>query len=140
MRHVVNQALGLITCQLFSQIGRLRDSMSDLKSALSLQPTLSDILWHRHLLHLIQGNEQLALDDLNSLLKCNKKHFGAYRSRMDLLLRRGDTSKAVFNLTQAIALQPKDAEMYFMRAELFEKVTLNMHKYMYTCTPRVNEV
>ena len=97
--------------------------MCDLKNTLSLQPSLSDTLWHRHLLHLIQGNEQLALEDLNTLLKCNKKHFGAYRSRADLLLRRKDTSKAVFNLTKAIALQPKDAEMYFLRAELYEKAS-----------------
>lgn len=104
------------------QIGSLRDSMTDLKTALSLQPSLSDALWHRHLLYLIQGNEQLALNDLNTLLKCNKKHFGAFRSRATLVLRQGDTSKAIFNLSQAIALQPKDAELYFMKAELHEKV------------------
>ena len=96
--------------------------MTDLKTALSLQPSLSDALWHRHLLYLIQGDEQLALNDLNTLLKCNKKHFGAFRSRATLVLRQGDTSKAIFNLSQAIALQPKDAKLYFMKAELHEKV------------------
>ena len=96
--------------------------MTDLKTALSLHPTLSDALWHRHLLHLIQGDHQLALDDLNALLKCNKKHFGAYRSRASLLLGQGDTSKAIFNLSQALALQPRDAELYFVKAELHEKV------------------
>ena len=105
-----------------AQVGRLRDSLSDLRSSLSLQPSLSDALWHRHLLYLIQGDEKLALDDLNLLLKSNKKHYGGYRSRAGLVLRQGDTSKAVFNLTKAIALQSKDPEMYFMRAELYEKV------------------
>ena len=36
---------------------------------------------------------------------------------------QGDTSKAVFNLSKAIALQSNDPEMYFMRAELYEKVS-----------------
>ena len=103
--------------------------MSDLKNSFSLQPSLSDTLWHRHLLYLIQGNEQLALGDLNTLLKCNKRHFGAYRSRAVLFLRRKDTSKAVFNLTKAIALQPKDAEMCFLRAELYEKASELYHYY-----------
>ena len=139
-----------ISCAIFSticsQVGRLRDSMSDLKSALSLQPTLSDILWHRHLLYLIQGDEQMALEDLNTLLKCNKRHFGAFRSRVTLLLRRGNTSKAVFNLTQAIALQPMDVESYFLRAELYEKVSVlgtcactcthvvHVHVHLHACT------
>ena len=112
-----------IKLKIFWQVGRLRDSISDLKTSLSLQPSLSDALWHRHLLYLIQGNEKLALDDLNLLLKCNKKHFGGYRSRASLVLRQGDTSKAVFNLSKAIALQSNDPEMYFMRAELYERVS-----------------
>ena len=33
-------------------------------------------------------------------------------------------SKAVFNLSKAIGLQGDDPEMYFMRAELFEKVDM----------------
>ena len=107
----------------FQQVGRLRDSLSDLRTSLSLQPSLSDSLWHRHLLYLIQGDEKLALDDLNLLLKTNKKHFGGYRSRAGLVLRQGDTAKAVFNLGKAIALQSNDPEMYFTRAELYERVS-----------------
>ena len=106
-----------------SQVGRLRDSLSDLRTSLSLQPSLSDALWHRHLLYLIRGDEKLALDDLNLLLKSNKKHFGGYRSRASLVLRQGDTSKAVFNLSKAIVLQSNDPEMYFMRAEVYERVS-----------------
>ena len=63
------------------------------------------------------------MDDLNVLLKTNKKHFGGYRSRASLILGQGDTSKAVFNLSKAIALQSNDPEMYFMRAELYERVS-----------------
>ena len=108
---------------LSTKVGRLRDSLSDLRTSLSLQPSLSDSLWHRHLLYLIQGDEKLALDDLNLLLKTNKKHFGGYRSRAGLVLRQGDTAKAVFNLGKAIALQSNDPEMYFTRAELYERVS-----------------
>ena len=43
------------------------------------------------------------------------------------MLRQGDTSKAVFNLSKAIALQTNDPEMYFMRAEVYEKVSNYVH-------------
>ena len=39
------------------------------------------------------------------------------------MLRQGDTAKAVFNLGKAIALQSNDPEMYFTRAELYERVS-----------------
>ena len=109
-------------CSIHPQLGRLKESLSDLNHALSLQPTLSDAYWHRHLLFLLKGNEKAALDDLTLLLKQNKKHFGALRSKASLLVKKGDLASAVYNMTLAIALQPNDPESYFVRAELYEKV------------------
>lgn len=76
------------------------------------------------MLFLVQGNERAALDDLSLLLKQNKKHFGALRSRAKLLIKKGDLVSAERNMTQAIALQPNDPDSYFLRAELYEKVCI----------------
>ncbi len=103
------------------RIGRLSEAKEDLDKAILLAPTLSDAYWHRHLLFLVQSNKQSALEDLTCLLKNNKNHFGAYRSRANLLTRRGDISSAIFALSQAISLRPDDPESYFLRAELHEK-------------------
>ena len=107
---------------LLRRLGRLRESKDDLDQAIILEPTLSDAFWHRHMLYLVQSNEKAALEDLSTLLKRNKKHYGAYRSRANLLLKKGDTSGAIYNLSQAIALKPDDTQCYFMRAELHEKL------------------
>ncbi len=63
------------------------------------------------------------MEDLFVLLKQNKKHFGALRSKAALLLEKGDLSSAVYSLSQAIALHPDDSDSYFIRAEIYEKVS-----------------
>ncbi|XP_064400384.1 uncharacterized protein LOC135346636 isoform X3 [Halichondria panicea] len=103
------------------KLGKLNESLDDLNHALSIQSTFSDAYWHRHLLFLIQGNKKRAMEDLFVLLKQNKKHFGALRSKAALLLEKGDLSSAVYSLSQAIALHPDDSDSYFIRAEIYEK-------------------
>ena len=80
-------------------------SQTDLDRAVSLQPSLSDCYWHRHLLYLLLEEHKAALDDLTSLLKLNKKHFAAYRSKAALLAKKGDLSSAVYNLSQVCFVQ-----------------------------------
>ncbi len=103
------------------KIGRLREAKENLDKAIELTPTLSDAYWHRHLLYLVQSNRRLALEDLTRLLKHNRKHWGAYRSRAALLSKEGDLTSAIFSLSQAISLRPTDPESYFLRGELHEK-------------------
>lgn len=103
------------------KLGRLREAKADLDKAIELAPTLSDAYWHRHLLFLLQSNEQSALEDLTCLLKHNKNHYGAYRSRATLLMKKGDLTSAIFSLSQAISLRPDDPECYFLRGELHER-------------------
>ena len=45
-----------------------------------MEPLLLDAYWHRHLLFILQGKQQAAMDDLNFIIKKNKTHTGAYRS------------------------------------------------------------
>jgi hypothetical protein len=40
-----------------------------------------DAYWHRHLIYVIANQQDKALDDLNTILKVNKAHAGAYLSR-----------------------------------------------------------
>ena len=68
------------------------------------------------------GDDSAALNNLSCLLKLNKRHYGAYCSKSSLLAKSGDLSSAVYNLTHAISLRPNMAELYFVRAELYEKV------------------
>jgi hypothetical protein len=46
-----------------------------------MEPDLTDAYWHRHLLYLLQDKKKEALGDLNFMIKKNKKHAGAWRSR-----------------------------------------------------------
>ena len=46
-----------------------------------MEPDLTDAYWHRHLLYLLQDKKKEALVDLNFMIKKNKKHAGAWRSR-----------------------------------------------------------
>ncbi len=108
---------------LLFQLGHFKNSLEDLNLAISNKPTFSDAYWHRHLLFLIQGDYKKALEDLTHLLKQNKKHFGALRSKAALLIKKGDLSSAVYNISQAIVIHPNDPELYFARAEIYEKVT-----------------
>ncbi len=106
----------------FIQHGNLKRSLDDLNQAVSRKPTFSDSYWHRHLLFLIQGDYKRAIEDLSFLLKQNKKHVGALRSKAVLLVRKGDLSSAMYSMSQAIALHPDDPDLYFARAEIYEKV------------------
>lgn len=74
------------------------------------------------------------MEDLSVLLKQNKKHFGALRSKAALLLEKGDLSSAVYSLSQAIALHPDDSDSYFIRAEIYEKVSFtHFHFRCFLC-------
>lgn len=55
----------------------------------------------------------------------NKNHARAYRARAEIFRRLGDATMAAINYTQAIRLNPDDAEAYFRRAEMYEKVKLH---------------
>ena len=71
----------------FSQLGRLQEAWDDINSALAREENLVEAYWHRHMLFLVQGKPYNALEDLGSILKINKSHSGAFRSRfVDLII------------------------------------------------------
>lgn len=68
------------------------------------------------------GDEQSALEDLSTLLKVNKRHVGAYHSKAVILTNQGKFASAIYNLSQAIGVNPRESDLYLLRAELYEKV------------------
>lgn len=46
----------------------------------------------------------------------------ALMSRAEIYKQRGETTLALFNYTQAIKVKPDDAEIYFKRAKMYEKM------------------
>ena len=46
-----------------------------------MEDNFVDAYWQRHLIYLVQNKTDEALDDLNTILKLNRAHTGAYLSR-----------------------------------------------------------
>ena len=63
------------------KLGRIGEAKHDLDEAIEMEPLLLDAYWHRHLIFRLQNKRNLAIDDLNYILKHNKAHADAYRSR-----------------------------------------------------------
>ncbi|XP_046576439.1 LOW QUALITY PROTEIN: uncharacterized protein LOC124284394 [Haliotis rubra] len=103
------------------KIGKLKNASLDLDRAIQLEPLLLDAYWHRHLLYILQDKKQAALDDLNFIMKKNKRHAGAYRSMAEIYRRQNDITMAIVNYTQALKLNPHDHEAFFRRAEMYEQ-------------------
>ena len=63
------------------KLGRIEAAMSDLTRAIDMEPSMLDAYWHRHLIHLLLNRKQQAMDDLSIIIKINKNHAEAYKSR-----------------------------------------------------------
>ena len=63
------------------KLGRIEAAMSDLTRAIDMEPSMLDAYWHRHLIHLLLNRKQHAMDDLSIIIKINKNHAEAYKSR-----------------------------------------------------------
>ena len=63
------------------QLGQIKQALDDLSLAIQIEPMMLDAYWHRHLVYILLNKKHAALDDLNIVLKYNKSHVGAYKSR-----------------------------------------------------------
>ncbi|XP_066525404.1 uncharacterized protein ttc6 isoform X2 [Hoplias malabaricus] len=126
---------GLTTAGLERDVAELTQTMAKKGRAISLEPHLLDAYWHRHSIYLLRNVPNSALDDLNFIIRHNKKHADAFKSRAEIYRMRGKITLAIFNYTQAIKCQPDDAENYFRRAKMYEKtnnIILAMEDYAKT--------
>ncbi|XP_041358343.1 uncharacterized protein LOC121375146 isoform X3 [Gigantopelta aegis] len=106
---------------LYRKVGEVKKALEDLNRAIDMEPLLLDAYWHRHLLYILQGKQQAAMDDLNFIVKKNKSHAGAYRSLAEMFQKVDDITMAIINYTQAIKVNPQDHEAFFRRAQMYEK-------------------
>ncbi|CAH1776552.1 unnamed protein product [Owenia fusiformis] len=106
---------------IYRKLGLLKKSQIDLDLAIDMEPLLIDAYWHRHMLYILQNNDDKALEDLQMILKHHKTHSGAYRSRAEIYKRRGDIMMAIINYSQALKFNPEDYESYYCRAEMYEE-------------------
>ncbi|XP_064609394.1 LOW QUALITY PROTEIN: uncharacterized protein LOC135473473 [Liolophura sinensis] len=106
---------------IYRKLGKLKKASDDINRAIQMEPLLLDAYWHRHLVSLVLGKKQAALDDLTFILKHNKNHAGAYRSMAEVFRDQGEITMSIVNYTQAIKLNPEDHEAYIRRAEMYEK-------------------
>ena len=127
----------------------MKEAWEDMNAALMREDNYVEAYWHRHLLFLVQGKPHAALEDLTTLIKLNKNHTGAYRSRFlipqclffhhvfsnwrlfrgDIYRSLGDSAMAVINYSQAIKLDDSDHMAFYNRAETYRDVmSLNITK------------
>ena len=56
-----------------------RESLKDLERALEYETRLPQAYWQRHLIWLVYGEHNLAMDDVNYLLKISPMDVAAYK-------------------------------------------------------------
>ncbi|RKO91226.1 hypothetical protein BDK51DRAFT_37796 [Blyttiomyces helicus] len=105
---------------LYCRVERYTEALTDLNRAVQYDPFNSDAYWYRHQLHLLFGNIQEALDDLDSITKTNKQHFGAIQGKARIYQELGMIKLAIVNYSQIIKLKPDEPDGYYNRACLFE--------------------
>ncbi|KAI8593966.1 hypothetical protein BDZ88DRAFT_3091 [Geranomyces variabilis] len=103
------------------QQGEYRLALADFNKSLEYDPFNSDALWYRHQLHLLFGDVQAALRDLDAITEANRQHLGAFQMKGRIYQELGAVKMAVVNYSQVIKLKPFDADAYLQRASLFEQ-------------------
>ncbi|KAJ3184569.1 cytochrome c oxidase subunit 1 [Geranomyces variabilis] len=103
------------------QQGEYRLALADFNKSLEYDPFNSDALWYRHQLHLLFGDVQAALRDLDAITEANRQHLGAFQMKGRIYQELGAVKMAVVNYSQVIKLKPYDADAYLQRASLFEQ-------------------
>ena len=76
-----NQLIGGSTFLHVWQLGNIKAAYEDLSSAIVREPCLADAYWQRHLVNIVLSRPSQAINDLNLLLKLNKSHVSALKSR-----------------------------------------------------------
>lgn len=66
---------------LYRKLGFIKKALDDLNLALEMEFNFVDAHWQRHLVYLVQDRKADALEELNTILKFNRNHAGAYLSR-----------------------------------------------------------
>eukprot|EP00116_Pleurobrachia_bachei_P004082 sb/3464344/ len=106
---------------LYVMLGMFKEARADLDSAIEAMPKLADAYWHRHLIHVTQGELGTALNDLTNIIRHNQNQPRVYLARAEIYHRQGDITGAILNYSQALKRDPENAETFYKRAALFEE-------------------
>jgi len=88
--------------------------------ALSADPPLkvrAIIYNHRGLAFFMLNKERQALKDFEDSFKCDPSYYQVLNNRALVLRRMGLTNEALYNFDKSLALEEKQAEVYYLRAQ-----------------------
>jgi ppGpp synthetase/RelA/SpoT-type nucleotidyltranferase len=89
--------------------------------ALSIDPPLkvrAIIYNHRGLAFFMLNKERQALKDFENSFKCDPGYYQVLNNRALVLSRMGLTNEALYNFNKSLALEEKQAEVYYLRAQI----------------------
>ncbi|XP_063677695.1 uncharacterized protein LOC134813749 isoform X3 [Bolinopsis microptera] len=98
-----------------------KDARVDLDSVIEAMPQMADAYWHRHIIYVIQGDMNTALNDLTNIIRHNQNQPRVYLARAEIYQKQGDVTGAILNYSQALKRDANNAETYYKRADLFEE-------------------
>jgi len=97
-------------------------ALADLSTAIRLSPNEPEYYYQRADAYLASGQADLALTDYDHVLMLKQDFLPAYIPRAEIKLAKQDTPGAIADLETVDRLAPKQADLRFMLAELYERM------------------
>ncbi len=115
--------LWLLRAACWSKLGNLSRAESDIKQAMSLEPTLAMTNYNLVMIYLQTDRVQEAIDHLSSVLKQNPNHFPSLILRSRAYRRLGHSADADHDLERAMSISDLTVGMLVLRAQTKQKLT-----------------
>jgi tetratricopeptide (TPR) repeat protein/predicted aspartyl protease len=97
-------------------------ALANLSKAIQLSPNEPDYYYQRANAYWASGQADLALTDYDHVLMLKQDFLPAYIPRAEIKLAKNDTPAAIADLEAVDRLAPKQADLRFMLAELYERM------------------
>jgi tetratricopeptide (TPR) repeat protein/predicted aspartyl protease len=97
-------------------------ALADLSNAIQLSPNDPEYYYQRANAYRANGQADLALADYDHVIMLKQDFLPAYVPRAEIKLAKKDTAGAIADLEAVDRLAPKQADLRFMLAELYERM------------------
>jgi len=97
-------------------------ALADLSKAVELSPNEPEYYYQRANTYWASGQADLALADFDHVLMLRQDFLPAYIPRAEIKLAKKDTPAAIADLEAVDRLAPKQADLRFMLAEIYERM------------------